>query len=299
MEPDGSNVVLWPTWFTGRTAQLEPMIGPGRTVDPSTGVFVVTVDALGNGVSSSPSNSAEQPRMRFPRFTIRDMVETQRRLLTEHLRVNRIRAVMGISMGGMQTFEWAVSHPEFMDVAVPIVGTPRLSASDKLLWSAEALAIRADKDWNGGEYAVQPPLRAVHLMHTFALQTPAWRNRETPPEQWRELMLQIERGSDRFDANDWLRQLEAMLSHDIYARHGSVEETAKKIRARVLIIVASQDHMVSPEESLKLAKALGREPIVLTGDCGHLANGCEEEKFRVRVRQLLEPERGRQARAGR
>jgi homoserine O-acetyltransferase len=293
---DGSNVVLWPTWFTGRTEQLEPMIGPGKLVDPSTGVFVVTVDALGNGVSTSPSNSTEQPRMKFPRFTIRDMVESQRRLLTEHLRVKRVRAVMGISMGGMQTFEWVASHPELMEVAIPIVGTPRLSASDKLLWSAEALAIRADKDWKGGEYQVQPPLRAVHLMHTFALQTPAWRNRETPPEQWRELMLQIERGADRFDANDWLRQLEAMLGHDIYAGRGDAAEMAKRIRARMLIIVASQDHMVSPEESLRLARALRSEAVVLTGDCGHTANGCEEDKFRVRVRQLLEPERSHQAR---
>jgi homoserine O-acetyltransferase len=265
-------------------------------VDPSTGLFVVTVDALGNGVSTSPSNSSEQPRMKFPRFTVRDMVESQRRLLTEHLGVTHVRAVMGISMGGIQTFQWVVSHPAFMDVAIPIVGTPRVSASDRLLWSAEAHAIRNDREWNGGEYQVQPALRAVHLMHTFALQTPAWRNRTTAPEQWRELMMETERGAGSFDANDWLRQLEAMLSHDVYAGR-SVEDVAKGIRARLLIVVAAQDHMVSPEESLRLAKALKAEPVVLTGDCGHLANGCEETKYRDRVRKLLEPERAHQARA--
>ena len=64
LAPDRSNVVLWPTWFTGRTAQLEPMIGPGKLLDPALGVFVVTVDALGNGVSTSPSNSTELPATR-------------------------------------------------------------------------------------------------------------------------------------------------------------------------------------------------------------------------------------------
>jgi homoserine O-acetyltransferase/O-succinyltransferase len=292
---DRSNAVLWTTWFTGRTAQLEAMIGPGKLVDPGVGIFVVTIDALGNGVSTSASNSAVQPRMKFPRFTIRDMVESQRRLLTERLGITHVRAVMGISMGGMQTFQWAASHPEFMDVAVPIVGTPRLSASDRLLWAAEAHAIRSDREWNGGEYQVQPALRAVHLMHTFALYTPAWRNRTTAPEQARELMMETERGAGTFDANDWLRQLEAMMSHDVYAGR-SMEAVAKTIRARMLIVVAAQDHMVSPEESIRLAKALKAAPVVLDGDCGHMATGCQESGYRDQVRKWLEPERAYQAR---
>jgi homoserine O-acetyltransferase/O-succinyltransferase len=295
LAPDRSNVVLWPTWFTGRTAQLEPMIGPGKLIDPAVGVFIVTVDALGNGVSTSPSNSREQPRMNFPRFTIRDMVESQRRLFAERLGITHLRAVMGISMGGMQTFQWVVSHPEFMDVAVPIVGTPRLTASDRLIWAAEAHAIRSDKEWNGGEYEVQPALRAVHLMHTFALYTPAWRNRNTAPEQARELMMQTERDAGTFDANDWLRQLEAMMSHDVYAGR-PIADVAKNIRARMLIIVAAQDHMVSPEESIRLAKIARAEPLVLDSDCGHMATGCQEAAFRDRVRRWIEPERAHQAR---
>jgi homoserine O-acetyltransferase/O-succinyltransferase len=295
LAPDRSNVVLWPTWFTGRTAQLETMIGTGKLVDPAIGVFVVTVDALGNGVSTSPSNSTDQPRMKFPHFTIRDMVESQRRLLAERLGITHLRAVMGISMGGMQTFQWVVSNPEFMDVAVPIVGTPRLTASDRLLWAAEAHAIRSDSEWKGGEYQVQPTLRAVHLMHSYALYTPAWRNRTTAPEQARELMMETERGAGAFDANDWLRQLEAMMSHDIYAGR-PLDVVARNIRARMLIVVAAQDHMVSPEESLRLAKMARAEPLVLGGDCGHMATGCEESGFRDRVKKWIEPERAHQAR---
>ena len=88
--------------------------------------------------------------MEFPVFTIRDMVNSQYRLLTENLGINHIRAVMGISMGGMQTFQWIISYHEFMDRAVSIVGSPRLTAYDLLLWRSELSAIEEDKDWNGG-----------------------------------------------------------------------------------------------------------------------------------------------------
>ena len=285
LNADRSNVILWPTWFTGRTEQLAGNFGPGKLIDTDTW-YVVTVDAIGNGVSSSPSNSADQPRMKFPLFTIRDMVNSQHKLLTTHLGIGRVHAVMGISMGGMQTYQWLVSYPEFMTRGIPIVGTPRLGSSDRLLWTAEAMAIQRDKDWNNGEYKEQPAMLATRLMHTFALQTPEWRNRETEPHEFPELMQKTERDTASFDASDWLRQLQAMLSHDIYAG-GPVEGTAKKIRARVLMVLATQDHMVSPQESMALAKVMGIEPVLLTGDCGHVATGCEADKMGAAIRAFL------------
>src|ERR1044072_7958771 len=86
-----SPAILFPTWASGTTEQLASNFGPGRLVDTGK-VYVVAVDALGNGVSSSPSNSTAQPRMKFPRFTVRDMVETQHALLTKVLGLNRLRA---------------------------------------------------------------------------------------------------------------------------------------------------------------------------------------------------------------
>jgi homoserine O-acetyltransferase len=98
LNDDKSNVVLWPTWFTGSSKQLISLAGSDGYVDPSR-FFVIFVDALGNGISSSPSNSSVQPRMEFPVFTIRDMLNSQHRLLTENLGINHIHAVMGISKG--------------------------------------------------------------------------------------------------------------------------------------------------------------------------------------------------------
>ena len=150
-----NNAILFPTWFTGTTAQLAGNFGAGKMLDPAQW-YIIAVDALGDGVSSSPSNSTAQPRMKFPRFTIRDMVESQHRMHTGPIGLTHLHAVMGISMGGMQTFQWMVAYPDFLDRAIPIVGTPRLTPYDTLLWEAERHAIEADAAWKNGEYTQRP-----------------------------------------------------------------------------------------------------------------------------------------------
>src|SRR5215510_10150840 len=113
------NAVLVTISLTGNHHRLDFLIGPGRALDPERW-FVVCVDPIGNGLSSSPSNSAAQPGMRFPRFCLRDMVQSQYRLLTEVLHIDALHCVIGASMGGMQALQWAVSHPDFMRCVVAI-----------------------------------------------------------------------------------------------------------------------------------------------------------------------------------
>ena len=178
-----SNAILFPTWFTGTTAQLASNFAAGQMLDPAQW-YIIAVDALGDGVSSSPSNSTAQPRMKFPRFSIRDMVESQHRLLTEVLHLTHVHAVMGISMGGMQTFQWAVAYPGFMDKAIPIVGSPRLAPYDLLLWQTMIDAIEQNPVWKDGDYNVQPVPGEVEHISDLALSTPEHYNQEMTREKF-------------------------------------------------------------------------------------------------------------------
>ena len=98
-----TNAVLFPLWFTGRSGDVGALdgAGPGHLLD-TTKWFVIAVDPFGNGVSSSPSNSASQHGTAFPVFTIRDTVRAEQRLLTDTLHLAHIHAVVGQDMGGMQ-----------------------------------------------------------------------------------------------------------------------------------------------------------------------------------------------------
>src|SRR5215510_2656205 len=198
---DKSNVVVFPTWAGGTTERLSSNFGPGKLID-TTSHFVVAVDALSNGVSSSPSNSRLQPRMRFPIFSLRDTIESQHELLTKVLKIDHVKAVVGISMGGMQVFQWIVSYPEFMDKAIPIVGSPRLAPYDLMLWQAQIEAIMRDRDWKGGNY-VRNPARAVDFAFgELLLTTPTDYNRRMTREQVLADLDKARRDATRSDAND-------------------------------------------------------------------------------------------------
>ncbi len=290
LNAERSNTVIFPTWFTGTTESLRGLIGPGKLIDPSQ-YFVIAVDALGDGVSSSPSNSTAQPRMKFPEFSIRDMVAAEHELATKMLGLTHLHAVIGISMGGMQTFQWIISYPDFMDRAVPIVGSPRLGSYDLLLWQAELHAIEADVNWKHGEYQGRPAaaMHTVADIHALALQTPQLRDRETSPAKFAEYLAKSERSTmESFDTNDWYRQAQAMMGHDVSKPFGGdMQKAAGTVRARVLAVASLQDHMVTPWPALDFAKLMKAQTLELNSDCGHVATGCEQAKIAAAIAQFL------------
>ena len=124
-----------------------------------------------------------QPRMRFPEFSLRDTVASQHELLTRVLNIHRVKAVVGISMGGMQVFQWLVSYPDFMEKAIPIVGSPRLAPYDLMLWQAQIDALMRDRDWKGGNYSVNPARALDFAFGELLLTTPTDYNRRKTREQ--------------------------------------------------------------------------------------------------------------------
>jgi homoserine O-acetyltransferase len=155
-----TNAVLIMHGTTGSGAQfLRPefageLFGPGQPLD-ATKFFIALPDGIGHGKSAKPSDGL---RAKFPRYGYRDMVEAQYRLLTDGLGVNHARLVMGTSMGGMHTWVWGESHPDFMDALIPLASLPTQISGRNRGWRRIIIdAIRDDPGWNGGEYKSQPP----------------------------------------------------------------------------------------------------------------------------------------------
>src|SRR5215475_3539976 len=209
LNAEKSNAILWPSWLGGKSQDLVQFIGPTKVVDISR-YFVILVDAIGDGVTTSPSNSKSQPLLKFPEFTIRDMVESEHRLATDVLRLSHLRAVMGLSMGGMQTFEWAVAYPDFMDLSIPMAGSPQSTSYDKLLWTAEINALELDPAWNHGN-PTGPMDRGLGLLeeiHFMNLSSPDYRVAQTKPEEFGAFLADIRKNSrgDGGAAWDRIRQ---------------------------------------------------------------------------------------------
>lgn len=279
LNADKSNAVLVPTWFTGTSQQKSFVANPSDIAD-STKYFVIVVDALGNGVSSSPSNSISQKDKLFPTVSIRDMVNTEYKLVKEVLKINHLYAVTGISMGGMQSFQWMMSYPEFMDKVVPIIGSPKQSTYDKLYWNLQLNIIER------GQYSAEA-MKSVSALHQLNLWTPSYREAHSNTDEYATYIKKIEDDALKLNAYDWATQLKAMINHDIFQGQ-KPEEAFAKVKAKVMIVIATQDHMVNPQAAIRFGKLLKAPIVELTGDCGHMATSCEGDKMRAHIKGFLD-----------
>jgi homoserine O-acetyltransferase/O-succinyltransferase len=288
MNADGSNVVVMPSWLNGRSEDLIPYFGEKNTrlrlVDTSR-FFGVAFDAFGDGVSSSPSNSKRQHGPEFPIFTMEDMARAQYRVLTEVLHVRHVRAAVGLSMGGEQVFAWAVLFPKFVDLAVPIVGTPQVTSFDLLSKQIVIDAIEADPEYRHGRYVTEPQLKLANAIGTLIVTAPQYRNAEVPREQFADWLNTVE-APQRQDANDRVWQAKAIMHHDVL--HGrTIDEVARGVPVKFLVIVAAEDRMVTPQPALEWAKAVGAETYISAGSCAHLIMDCDAEAVSLRVERFL------------
>jgi homoserine O-acetyltransferase len=255
------NAVLIMHGTTGSGAQfIRPefageLFGKDQPLD-ATKFLIVLPDGIGHGKSSRPSDGLHA---KFPHYGYIDMVVAQYRLLTEGLGVNHARLVMGTSMGGMHTWLWGESHPEFMDALMPLASLPTQISGRNRAWRRIIIdAIRNDPSWNSSEYpanAGQPPsLRTAAEMLWFMSSNPVLRQKEAPT------LAKTDEALDKFvndylktgDANDVLYALEA--SHDY-----DPGPNLKKIHAPLLAI-NSADDLINPPELGILEREIKRVP---------------------------------------
>ena len=249
-----SNAILMVTAISGNHHRLDFMIGPGKALDTNK-YFIICTDAIGNGLTTSPSNSTIQPRMQFPKFQIRDMVVSQHRLMAEHLGINRVITVIGPSMGGMQALQWGVSYPEFMDSLVSLVPLAKTPAWSVVVMEASRKAIMLDPAWNQGNYT-SPPEQGIRLWRDIlgflAARSPEIYREQFPGNQLDVLPWLKEQETNLikvFDANDWIYQTWAYDRHDVGTTPGFNGDTVKAlqaIKAKTLILLGTKD-LLNPE----------------------------------------------------
>jgi len=242
----GSGASLLRAEFAGE------LFGPGQPLD-ATRYFIVLPDGIGHGKSSKPSDGLHA---HFPHYGYTDMVQAQYLLLTEGLKVNHVRLVMGTSMGGMHTWVWGEQHPKFMDALMPLASLPTQISGRNRVWRKTIIdAIRNDPDWKGGEYQTQPPaLRTAIAMLWLVSSNPVLRQQEAPTLASTDEVIDayVEHNMKIDDANDMLYQFAASRDYD----PGSALE---KITAPLLAI-NSADDLINPPELKILEHEITRVP---------------------------------------
>ena len=250
----------------------DPIIGPGKVIDPEKH-FIVCSNVLG-GCSGSTGPASEDPETgnpygtRFPVVTIRDMVRAQKRLLDD-LGVSKLALVVGGSIGGQQALEWAVEYPDFVERAVPVAATGALGPQGLGMSEIGRRAIMADPKWRNGDYYdtdefPEDGLSIARMAGMMTYQSAAgqWerfgRRPASRPPIHEELggRFEIEsylqyQGRDlttRFDANSYLYLLRAMDLYDVANGYESDEEAYSRVTADLHFVGVSSDWLFPAAE---------------------------------------------------
>jgi homoserine O-acetyltransferase len=297
-----TNGILYPTQFAAQHGDIEWLIGPGRALDPSLN-YIIVVDQLGNGISSSPSNTAApQDRSRFPAVTIRDDVTAQHRLVAEGFNLQSLELVTGYSMGAQQAFQWAVSYPDFVKRIVPFCGTARTTPHNAVFLEGVRAALTTDAAWMDGDYT-SPPVRGLRAMARvyagWGFSQPFYKR-----ELYRALGFQSledvitgfwEPRYLRRDANNILSMLRKWQLNDVGASSGArggLSAALGSIKAKAVVIAGETDLYFTPADvEAEAAMIPGAQFKVIPSLWGHLAgaglNRADGDFIEREIRELL------------
>ncbi len=299
--------------LTGKPGWWEAVVGPGLPIDTGR-FFVICINVLGSCIGSTGPRSVDPATGEpwgtdFPPITIRDMVRAQKRLV-DHLGIERLFAVVGGSMGGMQALEWASTFPAQVFACVPIATAPFHSAQNIAFHEVGRQAIFADPAWQGGRYweTGQVPARglavarmAAHITYLSeqALTRKFGRRLQAGPDRAKEAlslfgdMFEVEsylrhQGSTfvrRFDANSYLTITRAMDFFDLAAEHdGNLAAAFRNTRSRFCVVSFTSDWLFPTAQSRAIARALNRAAanvsfVEIASDKGHDAFLLDEPDF--------------------
>jgi homoserine O-acetyltransferase len=219
------------------------LFGAGQPLDAGK-YFIILPDMIGAGKSSRPS---EGLKMRFPRYTYDDMVLATHRLLTEGLKVQHLRLVMGNSMGGMLTWVWGEAYPDFMDGLVPLAATPAaMSGRNWIMRRMYIETIKSDPAWNNGDYTRQPnSLKMANAFFGFGTSGGnQGLQKRAPTREAGDRLVETQLAAPfSADANNAIYQLDASRDYDPSPK-------LARITAPLLAITSADDERNPPETRL-------------------------------------------------
>lgn len=246
LSPARDNVILYPTSFSAQHFDTEWLIGPEGVLDPSR-YFIIIPNLLGNGLSSSPSNSAAP----FPAVTYHDAIAVQHRLLIERFGIAKLALVYGWSMGGMQAYHWAALHPDMVPRAAVVCGSARCAPYNYVFLESVKAALTADPAFRDGRFVEKPVAgyRAMGRVYAgWAMSHGFYRD-----ELWREagfssledyLVRTWDATFARRDANDLLAQIGIWQNGDISRCEqfgGDLDRALAAVKAHVLLMPGATD----------------------------------------------------------
>ncbi|MGV8952225.1 MAG: alpha/beta fold hydrolase [Cypionkella sp.] len=255
-----TNAILVTTWFSGTGKVMQDVyVGAGHALDPAR-YFIIVVDQLGSGVSSSPQNTpAPQSMAKFPCLSIGDDVAAQHRLVTELFGIEKLALVVGGSMGGQQVYEWAVARPQMTERAAPIAATARISLHQRVFVETLKEAITSDPHWNNGWYASNLAVRDGMDRMARIMAALAWSAQFYQEERWRSVLGMssledfingvMKAYFEPMDPNVLLCEMHKWQRADVSRRTGGdLAAALGRITARTLVMPISHDGFFPPHE---------------------------------------------------
>jgi homoserine O-acetyltransferase len=251
------NAVLMLHWTgSGGSALLSDnyvrsLFAPGKPLDAKR-YYLIFPDNFGHGASSKPSDGLHA---KFPNYGYGDLVNLQHRLVAETLGIKRLHVILGVSMGGMNAWQWAETYPNDVEAIIPVVSFPAKVSGRNLLWRRMVIdEIRSDPTWDGGDYKT-PPLGWLHgyrILRMMIEGVPHMQRIIGDGKAANEVIAATDRQAASSDANDTLYSLMSSSDYD-------PEPSLSKIKAKVFALNFDDDEF-NPNQLNILQTTLKRIP---------------------------------------
>lgn len=285
MNAKKDNIIVYPTWYSGQHYDNEWLIGSGMALDPAN-YFIIIPDMIGNGLSSSPSNTPEPYNAaRFPNVTAYDNVIVQHRLVTEKFNVERLKLVTGWSMGALQTFHWGALFPDMVERILPFCGSAKCSRHNFVFLEGVKAALTADAAFNNGWYKEKPARGLRAMARVYA----GWGFSQSFYRENLDIKVLGFSSLEDFlvafwegfflpkDANNLLTMLWTWQYGDISANdrfRGDLDKALGAIKAKAFVMPGQTDLYFPPEDSrYEVSKMPNAEFRPIPSIWGHFAGG--------------------------